>query len=200
MNGVDVRHLLLALSMLGVASAIGVPDAWAQDDTSGSEEVMEGEDPNLPPDATVVPLTPEEEALNDQDLGPVTYDPEGRRDPFRPLTGQAAGTELRAQYEGMLKGRLLQEVRLTSIVRTPRGNIATFEGGPDKQGYFARVGDEFWDGVVQEINFDNMTVVVRQKLDDPRLIKNYRDVIVQLYSEEEREQRNRRAEAAARQP
>jgi hypothetical protein len=121
----------------------------------------------------------------DEDLPRGGYDPEGRRDPFRALTGEAADSDLRKQYEGRLQGRLLSEVKLTSIVKTTRGNIATFEGGPKKEGYFARVGDKLWDGQVIEINYDSHTVVVRQQLNDPRLIKPFRDQVIALYGEDE---------------
>jgi len=115
--------------------------------------------------------------------GGISYDPQGRRDPFRPLTGEAADTEARKKYEQTLKGRLLSEVRLTSILKHPDGNIATFEGGPKKQGYFAKVGDELWDGTVIEINADSLTVVVRQRLEDPNQIKQWRDIPIPLYTE-----------------
>ena len=114
------------------------------------------------------------------------YDPQGRRDPFRPLTGEAADTELRKAFEGKLQGLLLSEVKLTSIVKTSKGNIATFEGGPKKVGYFAHVGDKFWDGQVIEINYDTHTVVIRQQLNDPRLIKPFRDQVIPLYGEDEK--------------
>lgn len=128
---------------------------------------------------------PEFDEEGEVDLPRGGYDPEGRRDPFRPLTGEAADSDLRKKYEGQLQGRLLSEVRLTSIVKTTRGNIATFEGGPKKEGYFARVGDKFWDGQVIEINYETHTVVVRQQLNDPRLIKPFRDQVIALYSEDE---------------
>ena len=116
----------------------------------------------------------------------LTYDPEGRRDPFRPLTGEAADSEIRRKFEGTPKGRLLSEVKLTSILRHPDGNIAVFEGGPKKEGYFMHVGDEFWDAQIVRIDFDTMTVVVRQKVEDPRLIKQWRDFPIPLWTEEER--------------
>lgn len=115
----------------------------------------------------------------------LSYDPQGRRDPFRALTGEAADTE-RRKWEGTPKGRLLSEVKLTSILRHPDGNIAVFEGGPKKEGYFMRVGDEFWDAQLVRIDFDTMTVVVRQKVEDPRLIKQWRDLPIPLWTEEER--------------
>ena len=148
-------------------------------------------------DLTAPELTGSTEGLTDEELSgggedaPTGgYDPEGRRDPFRPLTGEAADTEQRAKYEGTLQGRLLAEVKLTSIVRTPSGNIATFEGGPKKEGYFARVGDKFWDGQVIDINYDSHTVVVRQQLNDPRLIKPYRDQVIALYGDADEQKRS----------
>ncbi len=118
--------------------------------------------------------------------GSLRYDPEGRRDPFRALTGEAAGTEERKKYENTLRGRLLSEVKLTSILRHPAGNIATFEGGPKKQAYFARVGAQLWDADVIKIDYDAATVIVRQKIEDPRQIKQWRDVPITLWTEEEK--------------
>jgi hypothetical protein len=126
------------------------------------------------------------DAEGGDDIRGMSYDPEGRRDPFRPLTGEAADTELRKKFEGTLKGRLLNEVKLTSILKHPSGNIATFEGGPKKEGYFARVGSEFWDAQVISVDADNLVVVVRQKVDDPRSIKQWRDIVIPLWSEEEK--------------
>lgn len=114
------------------------------------------------------------------------YDPEKRRDPFRPLTGEAADTELRKKFEGQLRGLLLSEVKLVAILKHPAGNIATLEGGPKKQGYFARIGDELWDAQVVRIDPETGTVVVRQKLEDPRLIKQWRDIPLQLLTDEEK--------------
>jgi hypothetical protein len=172
--------LLLAVPVLAQDAGTPIRPAPGEPVTPAAEEAP------LPAPA---PL-PEEE-LQEDEQAPGSYDPQGRRDPFRPLTGEAADTELRAKYEHMLRGRLLQEVRLTSIVKTPRGSIATFEGGPNREGYFARVGDQLWDGTVIDIDFDKMTVTVRQKLDDPRLIKDYRDVPVPLFSDEEMQAQGR---------
>lgn len=130
-------------------------------------------------------------ALDDDEDGgddarSMSYDPQGRRDPFRPLTGEAADSEDRKKYEGTLRGRLLSEVKLTSILKHRDGNIATLEGGPKKEGYFARVGSELWDGEVVRIDAENLVIVVRMKVDDPRSIKQWRDLVIPLWSEEEK--------------
>ena len=177
----------------GAAPSTPPPETPARGGALGGYQGGESGAPTS--DLTAPELSPDtgdlfEEGLGGEDLPRGGYDPEGRRDPFRPLTGEAADTEKRAQYEGMLQGRLLAEVKLTSIVRTPSGNIATFEGGPKKEGYFARVGDKFWDGQVIDINYDSHTVVVRQQLNDPRLIKPYRDQVIALYGDADEEKRS----------
>lgn len=111
----------------------------------------------------------------------LTYDSQGRRDPFRPLTGDRGSDDERSVHEGTLRGLLWQEVRLTTIMATPTGNLAMFEGGPKREGYVAREGDRFWNAFVYRIDSDNATVVVREELDDPRLLKPYRDWPINLY-------------------
>jgi hypothetical protein len=138
------------------------------------------------------PAPDADDAEGGDDVRGISYDPEGRRDPFRALTGEAADTEARKKFEGTLKGRLLNEVKLTSILKHPAGNIATFEGGPKKEGYFARAGSEFWDAEVVRVDADSLLVVVRQKVDDPRSIKQWRDIVIPLWSDEEK-----KAEGAA---
>lgn len=116
----------------------------------------------------------------EEDLGKISYDPQGRRDPFRPLTGEAPAEEERSQYKGQLRGLLWDQAKLTAIVRTPNGNVAMFEGGPNKEGYPARVGDRFWDAMLFDIDYAEGSVTVRQELDDPRLLKPYRDHIIPI--------------------
>lgn len=134
----------------------------------------------------VAPSPEDEDEDEAEGARSMSYDPQGRRDPFRALTGEAADTELRKKFEGTLKGRLLSEVKLTSILRHRDGNIATLEGGPKKEGYFAKAGSELWDGEVVRVDADNLVIVVRQKVDDPRSIKQWRDIVIPLWSEEEK--------------
>lgn len=200
------RNLLLMAAAVGatgahaqaVDSALGaINRANAAAGAAAAASTSTSESPTAAPAASVgmaassgLAPSPTTDAGDEPDAAPeevrgLTYDPEGRRDPFRALTGEAADEE-RRKYEGTPKGRLLSEVKLTSILRHPEGNIAVFEGGPKKEGYFMRVGDEFWDAQLVRIDFDTMTVVVRQKVEDPRLIKQWRDFPIPLWTEEER--------------
>ena len=61
----------------------------------------------------------------------------------------------------------------------------TFVMGSDNKGYFLHVGDEIYDGSVLTVDPTAGSVTFRQQVDDPRLIKPYRDVVKRLVPEGE---------------
>ena len=108
-----------------------------------------------------------------------SYDPGGRRDPFRSLFEEVAMRRKGPRPRGVA-GMLVVELDLTGIVRdTNGGNIAVVMGS-DSKGYFLHVGDEVYDGGVIAVDPAAGTVTFRQQVDDPRLIKPYRDVVKRL--------------------
>ena len=108
-----------------------------------------------------------------------SYDPGGRRDPFRSLFEETAIRRKGPRPRGVA-GMLVVELALTGIVRdTTGGNIAVVMG-TDSKGYFLHVGDEVYDGSVIAIDPSAGTATFRQQVDDPRLIKPYRDVVKRL--------------------
>jgi len=108
-----------------------------------------------------------------------SYDPGGRRDPFRSLFEESALRRKGPRPRGVA-GMLVVELDLTGIVRdTTGGNIAVVMG-TDNKGYFLHVGDEVYDGGVIAIDPVAGSVTFRQQVDDPRLIKPYRDVVKRL--------------------
>ena len=108
-----------------------------------------------------------------------SYDPGGRRDPFRSLFEESALRRKGPRPRGVA-GMLVVELDLTGIVRdTSGGNIAVVMG-TDNKGYFLHVGDEVYDGGVIAIDPAAGSVTFRQQVDDPRLIKPYRDVVKRL--------------------
>jgi len=108
-----------------------------------------------------------------------SYDPSGRRDPFRSLFEEVALKKKGPRPRGV-GGMLVSELELTGIVRdTTGGNIAVVMG-TDNKGYFLHVGDEVYDGSTIAIDPVAGTVTFRQQVDDPRLIKPYRDVVKRL--------------------
>ncbi len=107
-----------------------------------------------------------------------TYDPAGRRDPFRSLVDNLNSIQKGPRPRG-IAGMLISEVDLVGIVQKGRGAIAFFNGS-DNKGYFLKVGDALYDGKITRIDRKTGTVLFRQDVNDPRSIKPYRDVTKRL--------------------
>src|SRR5207249_696505 len=73
-----------------------------------------------------------------------TYDPAGRRDPFRSLIDPLNLVQKGPRPRG-IAGMLISEVDLVGIVQKGREAVAFFNGS-DNKGYFLRVGDTLYDG------------------------------------------------------
>jgi Tfp pilus assembly protein PilP len=112
-----------------------------------------------------------------------TYDPAGRRDPFRSLV-DALNSQQKGPRPRGIAGMLISEVDLVGIVQKGKGYIAFFNGS-DNKGYFLRVGDTLYDGKIIRIDRRTGSVVFRQDVNDPRSIKPYRDVTKRLTTAEE---------------
>jgi Tfp pilus assembly protein PilP len=112
-----------------------------------------------------------------------TYDPAGRRDPFRSLVDALNSPQKGPRPRG-IAGMLISEVDLVGIVQKGKGHIAFFNGS-DNKGYFLKVGDTLYDGKIIRIDRRTGTVVFRQDVNDPRSIKPYRDVTKRLTTTEE---------------
>jgi len=108
-----------------------------------------------------------------------SYDPAGRRDPFRSLFDTVPINKKGPRPRGVA-GMLVTEVGLVGIVRDSSGGNIAFFTGSDGKGYFLRVGDEVYDGTLIAIDPASGAVTFRQQVDDPRLIKPYRDVVKKL--------------------
>lgn len=105
----------------------------------------------------------------------LTYDPEGRRDPFV-SPAEAVKFEEIGQCEG--EGSecwLISEVDLVGIMGRHGGSVALVIG-PDGYGGNLKAGDKLYDGEVLRVNSLSGTVVFRQKVNDPTRIKPYRDI------------------------
>lgn len=133
--------------------------------------------PNVSPEAsqTIEQIMKDREALITGRR--FTYDPGGRRDPFRSLIEEVARTKA-ARPKG-IRGMTIGEVDLVGVVHRSGGDIA-FVNGSDNKGYFLKVGDELFDGRLVGIDAASGTVTFRQQVDDPRQIKPYRDIVKRL--------------------
>ena len=169
----------LALAVLCGAAASGAGARAA--DAPAPAAAAEGGSPSKEAGETINRIMEDSEAVL-AGRG-FTYDPAGRRDPFRslvdPLNAPAHGPRPRG-----IAGMLISEVDLVGIVQKGRESVAFFNGS-DNKGYFLRVGDSLYDGKITKIDRSSGTVMFRQDVNDPRSIKPYRDVAKRLASAEE---------------
>jgi len=108
-----------------------------------------------------------------------SYDPAGRRDPFRSLREgfqKAYDDEAEPRPPG-LPGMTVDELKLGGIIETPNGILA-FAQGRDSISYILRPGTKLYDGEVKEIYFDR--IVFRKQSNDPKQLKPYEDVVREL--------------------
>ncbi|HKI85365.1 MAG TPA: hypothetical protein VKA53_01345 [Thermoanaerobaculia bacterium] len=121
-------------------------------------------------------LEGEEEVLEG---GGYTYDPGGRRDPFKSLLGGgSAAAAVKGPRPKGVPGLLIDEIDLSGIFITPQGPVAQVQASNKKESYLLRVGDHLYDGEV--VNITSNEVVFRQKVNDPTALKPFREVVKKL--------------------
>ena len=152
---------------------IGVP-AWAQEGDAPAAPAEAGGDAGSP--STVDQILREQESLLRGRA--FSYRPENRRDPFRPLV-TSAKTKDKGDCRSGINCMGVAELDLSGIVQD-RGGEAALVMGPDNRGYFLRAGDKVFDATVISVDARRGTVTFRQRVDDPRRIKPYRDVTKRL--------------------
>ena len=105
-----------------------------------------------------------------------TYDPAGRRDPFRSLLSRPDDRNRGLRPPG-IAGLSIDDVVLQGIWRTRSGDIAQIRG-TDNKSYLLRAGDLLYDGEVTRVAPNE--VIFRQNLNDPQSVKPFREVTKQL--------------------
>jgi hypothetical protein len=137
-----------------------------------------------PAPTPVPPAAPTEspgQALIEQDEAAMagrsySYDPAGRRDPFRSLLVRPERGMPGARPPG-IAGIAIDDVILQGIWRTRAGYVAQVRG-TDNKSYLLRSGDQLFDGEVLRIGPNE--VIFRQNLNDPQSVKPFRDITKQL--------------------
>jgi hypothetical protein len=103
-----------------------------------------------------------------------TYDPAGRRDPFRSLLKRGSEREDLGVRPSGLAGMGIEEVRFVGIFRLPEGYVAMIQG-TDGLSYLLNPGDVLYDGTVDRV--EQGRVVFRMQVTDPKSLKPYREVV-----------------------
>ncbi|MDQ2870444.1 MAG: hypothetical protein M3S32_06860 [Acidobacteriota bacterium] len=105
-----------------------------------------------------------------------TYDPAGRRDPFRSLLVRSENRGGGPRPPG-IAGISIDDVTVQGIWKTRSGYVAQIRG-TDNKSYLLRSGDLLYDGEVTRVAPNE--VGFRQNLNDPQSVKPFRDVTKQL--------------------
>lgn len=131
----------------------------------------------VPPGELVSPgqalIEQEEEALSGRAY---SYDPAGRRDPFRSLLVRPED-RARGERPPGIAGISIDDVVIHGIWRTRSGFIAQVRA-VDNKSYLVRAGDLLYDGEVTRVGPNE--VVFRQNINDPQSVKPFREVTKQL--------------------
>jgi type IV pilus assembly protein PilP len=102
-----------------------------------------------------------------------TYDPAGRRDPFRSLLAAQPNKETGARPPGV-RGVGVEELKLQGVLRLPDGWVAMVLG-TDNASYLVRAGTVLYDGTVDRVEPDR--VIFHLQIADPKSLKPYREVV-----------------------
>jgi hypothetical protein len=105
-----------------------------------------------------------------------SYDPAGRRDPFRSLLVRAEDRTRGGRPAGVA-GMSIDDIAIYGIWKTRSGYIAQVRA-TDNKSYLIRPGDLLYDGEVTRVGPNE--VVFRQNINDPQSVKPFREVTKQL--------------------
>jgi Tfp pilus assembly protein PilP len=107
-----------------------------------------------------------------------TYNPEGRRDPFKNLL---QGAEVRDKTPGGIRQMSIDEIVLTGIVKSGQ-QLTAIVSGPQGFPYFIKTGEKFADGYVLSIT--DSQVVFRKTNERGVPLMRSKDIIKEINPEE----------------
>jgi hypothetical protein len=103
-----------------------------------------------------------------------SYDPGDRRDPFRSLFTPPPAKDRAKRPEGV-PGLLIDEIRIKGVFRTSKGFVAQISAQNQRKSFLLREGEQVFDGDVLRI--EKNKVIFRQIVNDPTVIKPFREVV-----------------------
>lgn len=154
-----VGSLLALLSLARPLSAQQAAPAAPREASPTIDQILEGE----------------EQILTDSGYN---YDPGNRRDPFKSLLAATNRPPTGPRPEG-IPGLMIDEIDLTGIFVTKRGFVAQVQASNKDKSYLIKQGDQLFDGDV--VNITRNEVVFKQNVNDPTVIKPFREVVKKLY-------------------
>ena len=116
--------------------------------------------------------------VEDEAQAGYSYDPGGRRDPFRSLLSVRRRPEVTGPRPEGIPGLLIDEIDISGIWVLEDGPVAQIRSTQQDQSYLLREGDQLYDGDVVSISLAE--VVFKQIVDDPTAIKPFHEVVKKL--------------------
>jgi type IV pilus assembly protein PilP len=162
-----MRRRIPALVALAVATAVSMAEAQR-----ATPQPTPAPTPSLRSPGEAL-IEQEEAALAGRSY---TYDPAGRRDPFRSLLVRP-DDRARGERPPGIAGMSIDDVVVHGIWRVRSGYVAQVRG-TDNKSYLIRGGDLLYDGEVTRVGPNE--VVFRQNINDPQSVKPFREVTKQL--------------------
>ena len=169
-----IARWLLAVVLLAAVLVASPAPAQEPDEPEGEAPATDEATPGVP-DIDAI-LEGDEEAVFGG--GGYSYDPGGRRDPFKSLLDARERPGVEGPRPEGVPGLLIDEVAITGIFRTPRGRVAQVQASDKDKNYLIYEGDEVYDGSVVSIGPNE--VVFRQIVQDPTALKPFREVVKRL--------------------
>ena len=107
-----------------------------------------------------------------------SYDPGGRRDPFKSLLAAQERSDVKGPRPPGIPGLLIDELTLTGIYKTTKGWVAQVQASNKDKSHLLRVGDQLFDGDVVRITENE--ILFKQIVSDPTALKPFREVSKRL--------------------
>ncbi len=159
--------------LVGVAPRVSAQQEPASDRPDAEAPADEGE--GRVPDIDQI-LQGDEDVLSGS--GGYSYDPGGRRDPFKSLLEARNQVERQGPRPEGVPGLLIDEITVTGIFDVPSGWVAQVRATNKDKSFLIREGDHLYDGEV--ISIGRNEVVFKQVVNDPTALKPFHDVVKKL--------------------
>jgi len=173
-------RMRLTLAALAFAALVAAAPAFAQDQPpAGGEAGAGGGEASPAAEQTIDQiLAGEEEVLAGEGY---SYDPAGRRDPFISLLQRTQLKEAPQQRPEGIPGLLIDEIEVKGIFRMQGRTFAQVQSSDKDKSYLIQEGDQLYDGEVVSIAPGEVTF--KQVVNDPSVIKPFREVVKKLNPE-----------------
>ena len=126
-------------------------------------------------------LQGEEEILAGESGDGYSYDPAGRRDPFVSLLLRTQVQQLNQPRPPGVPGLLIDEIDIKGIFALNERMFAQVQTADKEKSYLIQEGDQLYDGEV--VSIASNEVVFKQVVNDPSVIKPFREVVKKLNPE-----------------